>query len=462
VKNPIIAAAVAAVLSSLPVSAGMAATADELAQIREQLQGLLQRVDKLEQENQTLKTENEDLKSQTEYLRSETRGLRKEGATVSTAVGGLRGGEWASRVTLSGDIRYRYEMISDDTVTVQGANRVVTADRYRDRIRARFNAVARATDNITVGVGFATTEGQDPRSSNQTLTNTFSRKNLELDLGYIDWKFSSWGNLIGGKMRQPFFKPGQTLYWDGDINPEGIAFTFNRGIWFGTAYNYWLTEVSGLENTTTSDPMLHGAQIGVKLPVGASTLTAALHYYDLSSGQFRSPFYVAPGATLGTGNANNNTTCVPTIPGCPAAAAPILAFDYQVANLGLQFDTTFGALPVMFWADFAQNQDPDDLETAWAAGALFGRASNYRTWELGAFYQSLEKDALFAQLIDSDFAGGLSDSEGWVIKAGYAPIRNWALNLTYFLNKRNTDVVNSAGQTEVDYNRLQVDFNVRF
>ncbi|MGH8185846.1 MAG: putative porin, partial [Steroidobacteraceae bacterium] len=451
-----------AVLSSLPVSAGMAATADELAQIREQLQGLMQRVDKLEQENQTLKTENEDLKAQDDYLKAEARGLRKEGATVSTAVGNLRGGEWASRVTLTGDVRYRYEMISDDTVTVQGANRVVTADRYRDRIRARFNAVARATDNITVGLGFATTEGQDPRSSNQTLTNTFSRKSLELDLGYIDWKFSSWGNLIGGKMRQPFFKPGQTLYWDGDINPEGIAFTFNRGIWFGSAYNYWLTEVSGLENTTTSDPMLHGAQVGVRLPIGSSTLTTALHYYDLSSGQFRSPFYVAPGATLGAGNANNNTTCVPTIPGRPAAAAPTLAFDYEVLNLGLQFDTTFASLPVMFWADFAQNQDPSDLETTWAAGALFGRASNYRTWELGAFYQVLEKDALFAQLIDSDFAGGLSDSEGWVIKAGYAPIRNWALNLTYFLNKRNMDVANSAAQTEVDYNRLQVDFNVKF
>ena len=74
----------------------------------------------------------------------------------------------------------------------------------------------------------------------------------------------------------------------------------------------------------------------------------------------------------------------------------------------------------------------------------------------------MEKDALFAQLIDSDFAGGVSDTEGWVLRFGYAPVRNWALNATYFLNKRNVDVPNGAGQTEVDYDRLQLDFNVKF
>jgi hypothetical protein len=77
-------------------------------------------------------------------------------------------------------------------------------------------------------------------------------------------------------------------------------------------------------------------------------------------------------------------------------------------------------------------------------------------------YQSMEKDALFAQLIDSDFNGGVSDTEGWVLRFAYAPVRNWALNATYFLNKRNVDVPNGFGQTEVDYDRLQLDFNVKF
>ena len=89
-----IAIAVATALTG-PGVAG-AASNEELAEIRAQLQGLLQRVDKLEQENTALKTENETLKSQDDYLKAETRGLRKEGATTNAAVNNLRGAEWAS------------------------------------------------------------------------------------------------------------------------------------------------------------------------------------------------------------------------------------------------------------------------------------------------------------------------------------------------------------------------------
>ncbi|HVF17650.1 MAG TPA: hypothetical protein VNA21_12085, partial [Steroidobacteraceae bacterium] len=74
-----IATAVAAVLSA-SVGSANAASDDELAEIRSQLQGLIQRVDKLEQENATLKSENEGLKAQDDYLKAETRGLRKETA----------------------------------------------------------------------------------------------------------------------------------------------------------------------------------------------------------------------------------------------------------------------------------------------------------------------------------------------------------------------------------------------
>jgi uncharacterized protein (UPF0335 family) len=456
VKNLLIAAAVAAALSQMPASAE-AASPNDLAEIREQLQGLMNRVDRLEQENQALKSENaelktqgEELKAQGDYLKSETRGLRKENAVQSADADKVKGADWAGRVTLAGDIRYRYEYIADDTAL--NADGVTIADRTRDRIRARFSAVAKATDNITVGIGLTTAEGNDPRSGNQSLTNVFSKKAIELDLAYFDWKFASWGNLIGGKMRQPFVKGGQNLFWDNDITPEGVAFQFNRGMWFGSAYNFWLQEVSGAENTQTSDPMMHGLQIGARVPVGGSTLTLAAHYYDLSSAQGR----LGSAAPLFGGSANGNTT-IGTAPSIG------LAFDYEVIDALIQYETTVGSRPLQVWGEYATNQDPDDLESAWSAGLLFGRASNAGTWELGAMYQVMEKDALYAQLIDSDFAAGLSDNEGWVLRFGYAPVRNWALNATYILSKRNVDVAQNAfNTTEVDYDRLQLDFNVKF
>jgi hypothetical protein len=470
VKNLILAAAVAAALSQLPAAA-QAASPNDLAEIREQLQGLMQRVDKLEQENQALKSENQQLKSQgdqlqaqSEYLKAETKGLRKENAQQSADADKVKGTDWASKVTVTGDLRYRYEAISDDTLSAAPPAGVTAADRYRDRIRARLAVTAKPTDNITLGLGLTSAENQDPRSGNQSLTGVFAKKPIELDLAYFDWKFASWGDLIGGKMKQPFVKGGpQGLFWDNDITPEGVAFTFTRGIWFGSAYNFWLQEVSGAENTVTSDPMMHGAQIGVRLPIGGSTLTLAAHYYDLSAAQGR----VAPAAPFFNANANNNTTI---------GTGPTLALlnDYEVFDVMAQLDTTLGSLPFQVWVEAAQNQDPsgfvnpptntiaNDQDTAYTAGFMLGRASNPKTWELGAMYQKLEKDALFAQLIDSDFAGGFADNDGFVVRAGFAPVRNWVLNATYFINQRNVERANSAGQTEVDYKRLQLDFNVKF
>lgn len=454
-KNLILATAVATALS-VSAQAG-AASPNELGQIREQLEALMQRVDKLEQENSQLKSENEALKATDEklqanddYLKSEARGLRKETAQQAAEVTKVKGADWAGKVAFTGDMRYRYEMISDETLSnVTGVGLVPTADRYRDRIRARLAATVKATDNITVGIGMTTTEASDPRSGNQSLTGVFSKKAFDLDLAYFDWKFASWGDLIGGKMKQPFVKPGQSLFWDNDITPEGLALNVSSGMFFGTLYNYWINEVSATENQLTADTMLRGLQIGARLPVGANNLTLAAHYYDLSAGQGRAPFY--------NNSANNNTT---VNVGTPATA--VLAFDYEVIDLSAEFNMMFGQTPFQVWADVAQNQDPSDLDTAWAAGVLFGKASNYRTWEVGAAYQVVEKDALFGQLIDSDFAGGNTDNEGWVLRGAYAPVRNWTINATYFLNKRNADRANSVGQSEVDYDRLQVDFNVKF
>ncbi len=90
-------------------------------------------------------------------------------------------------------------------------------------------------------------------------------------------------------------------------------------------------------------------------------------------------------------------------------------------------------------------------------GVMLGKASNAKTWEAGAFYQSIDKDALFAQWVDSDFGDGKTDASGWVLKAGYAPVKNFTFVGTYFMNTLNKDV-----GTELDYSRLQLDMNYKF
>lgn len=419
-----------------------ASTAEELAEIRAELQSLIQRVDRLEQENVALQAENAALKSrigrQVDDLRADARVQRMEPTQRSPEPAKAKGADWASKLSLQGDLRYRYEYISDEARDSQGRRRA--ADRHRDRVRARLSVTARATDDIIVGIGMATAEAGDPRSTNQTLDEVFSRKSLDLDLAYFDWRFAEGAHLIGGKMKQPFKKPSHSAYWDNDINPEGLALTFERGMWFGSAYRYWIDEISGGQGTRTSDVMLHGGQLGVKLPVGSTSLTLAAHYYDLSGGVGRAPFH--------DGNANGNTTI---------GAVPVLVYDYRVVSLMAELDWMWGRTPVQFWLDTARNQDPDEHDGAWAAGMVLGKAGSPQRWEAGVAYQKIEKDALFAQLIDSNFGGGSSDSEGWALRAGFAPMRNALLNATYFLNRRNAE-----GGTPSDYDRLQLDFNVKF
>lgn len=437
-NNVLKSAAVATFLSIAAVDAD-AAQSDEIAEIRAQLEALVQRVDRLEQENVALKEQNAQLKAQA-----------PTGSAPQVAKDAKeKSADWPNRVALKADLRYRYEATSDDTLNSAGVQN--TADRYRDRVRARLSMDVKATDDISFGLGFATTEGGDPRASNQTLTNIFSRKSFELDLAYFDWKFSSWGHLLGGKMRQPFFKPGQSLFWDSDVNPEGLAASFSHGNYFGTAYYYWVNEVSGAQSSITADTMLYGGQIGTRLPLGESTLTLAAHYYDLSGAEGRAPFF--------NGNPYGNTTI--TVPSGSSTIA-VLANDYQVVNLSAELNARLGELPLQVWADLAQNQDADDFDTAWTAGVTLGKASAARTWEIGAAYQVLEKDALFAQFIDGDFGGGVTDSKGFIFRGGYAPVRNWVLNATYFMTERNVDVANAVGQRGVDFDRLQLDFNVKF
>ena len=145
----------------------------------------------------------------------------------------------------------------------------------------------------------------------------------------------------------------------------------------------------------------------------------------------------------------------------------MLKYDYNVLQLSGQMDLTVFDLPLALWVDWAQNQASDvEYDTAYNLGFLLGKASNPKTWEFGAMWQEIDKDALYAQLIDSDFGAGNTDTSGWVFKAGYAPVRNITLNATYFLNEINKDVPVSTTPantfTGLDYDRWQLDVNYKF
>jgi hypothetical protein len=152
-------------------------------------------------------------------------------------------------------------------------------------------------------------------------------------------------------------------------------------------------------------------------------------------------------------NSNGNTTYR-----VGTSTTNLLTYAYDILEVSAQMGTTVRNMPLTFWANYAQNMADDvEYDTAYAVGATLGKASSAKTWEAGLIYQAIDKDALFGQWIDSDFGDGRTDSEGWVLKGAYAPVRNFTIAGTYFLNTLNKDV-----GTELDYDRLQLDLNYKF
>ena len=243
-RNTVLATAVAATLAlAAPAAfaqAKGAATKADVQAMQAQMEALAQRLSKLEATNATLQAENADLKSvvdrrdaEMDYLKAQTRELREEGAVVSNEVSKVKGADWATKIKFKGDLRYRHEMIAR-TGSRPGPS-TDAADQTRHRIRARFGFDAKVTDNSKVVVQLAT-GGDDPRSSNQTLGANSTRKSIGLDLGYAEYTFMPGGVLTLGKIKNPIWRPGQSLFYDGDFNPEGGAVTFDRGMLFGGAY----------------------------------------------------------------------------------------------------------------------------------------------------------------------------------------------------------------------------------
>jgi hypothetical protein len=450
VKKSLTIGAVAMLLAT-PALAQSKAT---IEQIMQELSALSARVGRLEQDNAQLKTdnaalqaENDRLSATSEYLKDNASATRKqlaeEGPKVAEASKIAKGAEWASRISWKADARYRHEFVDPEEAT---------DEQTRHRIRARLAMTATISDTLAGTIGIATNGGSnDPRSTNQTLGEGWTRKGIALDLAHVDWKPTDSFGMSFGKMPQPWYKVSG-YFFDNDINPEGIAARVATGPFFANAYGMWLSERS-----TASDATLLGGQLGVTGDIGGVKLTGALGYFDVGSvqGEITTASTSIPCAnnTAFFGGAQGNTTVADAL-GCPT-----LLYDFNMVEALAQAEMTVAGQPLQVWAQYIQNQEADDLDTGWLAGFNWGKAGNPMTWEFGYAYGAIEKDAQFGQFVDSDFGGGVTDIDGSIVKLGFAPAKNWVLNGTYFMNSR---FVDAPGATERDYDRYQIDFNWKF
>jgi Putative porin len=423
--------ATTALASVLTLAAGLPsiAAADEVSELKAAVAALQKRLDQLESRAQVVEDTNDRQTDQIAQTKSNV-------------------GSWVPNFALKGDFRYRNENIDQEFAGV----------RNRDRIRVRTGFTARVNDTIRTEFGLSTAEGNDPRSPNQTLNDGNSRKNIYLDVAYVEWQPLPDWKFTAGKMKYPWIRAGQSGFFDGDVNPEGIAANFAHGDFFASSFYNVLKErnaVSATNLTASGESTMVGGQFGWKPMIGNSRLTLAAGIFDMNSVQGRVPVFSAA-----NGNTTQNTGCIGGGTGC-------LANDYNLFELIAEWSAPVAGRPLTVYADYVKNDAAiGNRDTAYSAGFLYGRASDARTWEIGYYYQGVEKDALYGEFIDSDWGGGNTDAKGHAFKFAYAIARNWTFNSTYFVNKTNLGVAASVpGVGNVfdrDYKRLQLDMNFRY
>ncbi|MEK6567298.1 MAG: putative porin [Candidatus Omnitrophota bacterium] len=349
---------------------------------------------------------------------------------------------WVREMKLKGDFRLRYQYEKKKGSNTNAGN---TTERDRARIRFRLGAETKVNDQTKVLFGLAT-GGTDPRSTNQTLENSFELKDIRLDYVYGEYAPFSWASFLGGRMKNPLWEPGDLL-WDTDVNPEGLAAKF-KGKVNNRLETYLNTGAFVLdENAAASDPWIFVLQPGLKWKVNdKTTLNVANAYYG--SSQVR-------GAILDhSAGSNTNNGRRGLLYGLSAFSPSVelaVKDPLQFMGIGLPYASFFG--------EYAHNLPSAD--SGYLAGLKIGheKVSNARQWQLRYFYTMLATNAWLDTLPDSDRYGGRTGIRGHELLLTYGLGKNWSLDLDYYRTDLTTTHADTAAKTE---NLFQADLNFKF
>ncbi|MFI4910380.1 MAG: putative porin [Sedimentisphaeraceae bacterium JB056] len=405
---------------------------DEISELKAQLQQLQDRIEAMEkqQKEQLNAVEKKQEEKDAELSKQIAEVASQKSTQVAEVPDSLK---WAENIKIGGDFRYRHEYIDDDTKS---------DDRNRNRIRARVKIDGKVNDDLDFSMRVAS-GSEDPVSTNETLDGGFSSKDLWIDRAYLKYHGFKNVDILAGKMGNPFMAVGKNqLIWDGDLNPEGGAMQFDFDLNKDSSMFVNLGGMWVEENSSDVDQSLFGGQIGVVTAMGDGTLTAGMGYFDYGNLEDQLAVYDKEDAFGNTHVTNPDST-------------ESYIYDYNLVEAFAAYDFKAGDAPVSVYGDYVKNIASGVQEdTGWLVGLKYGKAKAAGTWDAGYNYRDLEADAVVGAFSDSDFIGGGTDGKGHKFTFNYAIAKNFTTGVTYLMNEK--------GDAETDYDRLQLDFKLKF
>jgi Putative porin len=411
--------------------------------------------------------------------------------------------EWLSRITFSGDVRFRYQYnqmaasnglylnVQDTNV---GSGPVLLNTTENDdlwRIRARLGVEAKLSEWATAGLRLSTGSNTNPVSDNQTLGNTGNRSNFALDRAFIRLDAASWITIQAGRFANPFVSTD--LIWDEDLSFEGLSSTLRSP--FRTAPELFVTlgafPLENFDCTNTvqipdckKDKWIYGAQVGLDRRLGGDhrvKFSASLYDFKDIAGSLNDAVIDVSNRSsipkfMQRGNSVFNVVT--------SGANPLLglAADYRLLNLTGSFDYAgFDPVHVKILADFVKNigYDADKIRartggappivTGLAGSEFTPRTKGYQArlaighekidkwgdWQVVGGYKYLERDAVVDGFTDSDFHLGGTDAKGWILGASYGVAANTWLRARWLS-------ANEIDGPPLSIDVLQIDLNAKF
>ncbi|MFH0771328.1 MAG: putative porin [Candidatus Omnitrophota bacterium] len=373
--------------------------------------------------------------------------------------------QWVQDIKLKGDFRLRYQWDK-----AKQADSVVSK-RDRARIRLRVGAETKFMDQFKVGFGIATGTTSDPRSTNITIGDGFSFKDIILDYGYgqYDTDLSCYLpplslSLIGGKFPNPIWEPVDML-WDTDIRPEGVAAKISYNVnpdlelFMNDAF-FILDESSG----DKGDPIMFIAQPGAKWKItdGIKLVGAVDSYFFNGVKDHLALDYNSGTNTIARRSDQNSATGPLVYLYNYNSISPKVEFGFTEPFKFAGFDT--GVPYLSFFGEYINNWDRSCKDDGWALGAKIGsgKVSDKGQWQLCYNYRFFEKDAWLDTFPDSDFYSGKTNAKGNNVIFQYGVSKNSPINLEYYQTMNMTRASENSDSSRLPAQVIQVDWMVKF
>lgn len=369
----------------------------------------------------------------------------------------LQFSEWISALKLSGDFRARYDFIDNQDSTDE--------ERHRLRLRARLGLEVDFCDCVELYLRLAS-GGDDPVSTNQTLQDCFSSKDMRIDRAYAVFFLPCYPDyrLSIGKIKNPHWEPSliSPMIYDQDLNPEGISLSFQHSTTSNNTLSgyvswYIIDELSALRE----DPWMLDCMLKLQTKHACIDSTYSLSFYFTENlpladcqeylgnygqagagptswiGEFASLRLFAQWAYL-----HNDCAylCTPALLTLSLGYAKNLSNDYAIDGLS-------------------------DERQAWTAQLQYGKAQLPCSWECAVQYRYLEADALIDRFVDSDSGRGETNRKGWIARARWAPYEWWMFEVKANRTRRITDRGSDRRELQSNgsyVNRVFIDTVLRF